>query len=467
MQSNLAPGIVVLNSKYFSRDTVTAAQVGASSFTFSVLRVLLDAHILSGIVLYSRNEDLNEAYCEIQDLWQGVLVVKVNFNFRMAQSTVASALSAAFDEISLHATKKGAALVYYQTDTLLQFHPHGYQYCVTHHGPFVSHFSEQFTPALARVAFGGDSGKVEILDQQQRSGIRRLLQDSRGTVLAHSGLQQRILEEEGLSTARFKSVRPPIGVPLPQSPNILSQQMQEFIAASEVLLYTAVARLDYFKNAELLLASGLELMKQGLPVRVLIVGDAQDDQDRRQVLLNSVPRIHRHNFLILPRLPKDHLYALFAATRRNGIFLCPSRYETLGITPLEAAASGVTTLMTETPNVEALAFMPLVCRVGQDKASIASRVELIYQDGIDKWAEMIVNHVRPRTSLEGFGKDLLQAWAEMTASRLPQKATAAQSRKDLLRQMGVPRLATSYVPGGFVELLRHSPLSPGSLRISM
>jgi hypothetical protein len=118
--------------------------------------------------------------------------------------------------------------------------------------------------------------------------------------------------------------------------------------------------------------------------------------------------------MILPRLPKDHLYALFSAACKNGVFLCPSRYETLGITPLEAAASGVTTLMTESSTVEALAYMPKCCRVPATSHGIAARVQMVYRDGVDKWAEMVKSHVRPATSLVGFRDDMLRSWSEMS-----------------------------------------------------
>ncbi|KAH8787806.1 hypothetical protein F5883DRAFT_623963 [Diaporthe sp. PMI_573] len=368
MDLQLAPGIVVLNKRYFSRDPLVAAQVGASSFTFSVLRVLLDYNILSGIVLYSRDEKL---------------------------ATV----------------KLPHPIVYYQTDTLLQYHPRGYRFCVTHHGPFASHFAQEFSPDLARLSFGGAQDKADILCEQQHLGIQRLLQDNQGTVLAHSRLQQRILESAGLNSTRFIYLHPPIGIPLCNDPTILPRSMQGFIRGADLLLFTAVARLDYFKNAELVVQSGLELLKMGVSARTLVVGDPEGDSSRRAALLESVPADKRGHFMVCPRLAKDQLYALFtAAARHNGVFLCPSRYETLGITPLEAAAAGVATLVTETPNVEALAFMPTGCSVPQDASCIAARVAAMSRDdGIPVWAERVRRHVRPATSLEGFRDDLLAA----------------------------------------------------------
>ncbi|KAJ7884286.1 hypothetical protein B0H13DRAFT_1628765 [Mycena leptocephala] len=332
----------------------------------------------------------------------------------MASSDIASALRDGFNYTTCQGNTAVSPIVYYQTDTILQYHPQGFRFCVTHHGPFVSHFIGSFSAPLARLAFGGDSGKVDILDRQQRTGIERLLQDPLGTVLAHSGLQQRILEEEGLDEMRFKRLRPPIGVPQCGDSAILDQPMRAFISSAKILLFTAVARLDYFKNVELMVQVGLELLERGIPVRILAVGDPEGDDTRRRALLDSIPTDKRPNFMILSRLPKDHLYALFAAVRKNGVFLCPSRYETLGITPLEAAVSGVTTLMTESSTVEALAYMPKCCRVPATSPGIATRVQMVYRDGVSKWAEMVKSHVRPATSLVGFRDDMLGSWSEMS-----------------------------------------------------
>lgn len=337
----------------------------------------------------------------------------------------------AFQLASSKQVKLSHPIVYYQTDTLLQYHPQGYRFCVTHHGPFAAHFAQQFSPDLARLSFGGAQDKADILCQQQQLGVQRLLQDNQGTVLAHSRLQQRILESAGLNSARFKYLHPPIGVPRCNDPAILPKAMHGFIRGANLLLFTAVARLDYFKNAELVVQSGLKLLEMGITARTLVVGDPEGDSSRRRALLESVPAEKRAVFMVAPRLAKDQLYALFAAAQHTGgVFLCPSRYETLGITPLEAAASGVATLVTETPNVEALAFMPAGCRVPQDASCIAARVQRMYRDGIPVWAERVKRHMRPVTSLEGFRDDLLAAWAEMSAARTLNTALAADTRKD-------------------------------------
>ncbi|KAJ0107085.1 hypothetical protein J7T55_006965 [Diaporthe amygdali] len=430
MDLQLAPGIVVLNKRYFCRNTLVAAQVGASSFTFAVLRVLLDCNILSAIVLYSRDEQLSTVRCEVEEDWDGVVVVALYFNFRMNKIRIATSLRDAFRLASSKRDKQPHPIVYYQTDTLLHYHPQGYHFCVTHHGPFASHFAQEFSPDLARLSFGGAQDKADILCRRQQLGIQRLLQDNQGHVLAHSRLQQRILENAGLHSTRFTYLHPPIGVPLCNDPIILPKAMQDFIYGTSLLLLTAVARLDYFKNVELLVQSGLELLEMGVTVRTLVVGDPEDDSSRRRALLESVPAEKRSLFMVYPRLAKGQLYALFAAARQNGVFICPSRYETLGITPLEAAASGVTTLVTETPNVEALTFMPAACRVPQDKSCIAAKVKAIYLEGVPVWAKTVKRHVRPATSLEGFRDDLLTAWAEMSGASILNTTRQADTQGD-------------------------------------
>ncbi|POS74243.1 hypothetical protein DHEL01_v207359 [Diaporthe helianthi] len=440
MESHLAPGVVVLNKRYFSRDPLVTAQVGATSFTFSVLTVLRQENILSGLVLYSRNERLATIRCEVEEDWNGAVVVTMYFNFRMDKLQIATGLKKAFRLASSRQVKPSHPIIYYQTDTLLHYHPEGYRFFVTHHGPFASHFAQEYSLDLARLSFGGSQDKAANLYRQQQLGIQRLLQDNQGTVLAHSRLQQHILENTGLNKNRFKYLNPPIGVPPSSDPTLLPTAMQHFIHGADLLLLTAVARLDYFKNVELTIKSGLELLKTGgTPVRVLIVGDPDSDDSRRRALLEPVPAEQRAHFMVSPRLAKDQLYALFRAVRRNGVFICTSRYETLGITPLEAAAAGVVTLITETPNVEALAFMPVGCRVPREASCIASRVRAICREGITGWAEMVKRHVRPATSLEGFRGDLLAAWEGMSGAHTRESPAETEARSDRSLQNGERR----------------------------
>jgi len=45
-------------------------------------------------------------------------------------------------------------MLYYQTDTLLGYHPDNLPLCVTHHGPFYEDFAHHFLEESASTAFG-------------------------------------------------------------------------------------------------------------------------------------------------------------------------------------------------------------------------------------------------------------------------------------------------------------------------
>jgi glycosyltransferase involved in cell wall biosynthesis len=224
--------------------------------------------------------------------------------------------------------------------------------------------------------------------------------------------------------------------------DLLHQDIRDFVSGAEIVLFTAVARLDYFKNAELLIEVGIELLNRGLPVKILVVGDPENENSRRYNLLSMVPVELQSHFLVIPRLPKNHLYALFSTLQCNGIFLCPSRYETLGITPLEAAASGVATLITDSNRVEAAAYLPGCCCIAPNAAEIAAKVQMIFLEGLPRWADMVKNHVRPSTSLAVFRYDLLKAWGDMsrTTTRRPividSKSSTSQAWRSFISVFG-------------------------------
>jgi hypothetical protein len=116
----LTSGVVVLNKKYFPRNSSSAAQVGATSFALSVLQVLYDARILCGIVLYQRDESLQDACCSMmgQSFYEDIPVITVSFNFRMPQLFVTRELNKAYLQASNEMQRSRVPIIYYQTDTL-------------------------------------------------------------------------------------------------------------------------------------------------------------------------------------------------------------------------------------------------------------------------------------------------------------------------------------------------------------
>lgn len=143
--------VMVFNAKHYPQPTSSAAKIRATSFTFSVMRVLSKAGFFRGLILYHRQEKILAPSLSLERR-DGVLLVSFNFTMTAVdvQNTIAAAVKA------LGNRPAHLCMLYYQTDTLLSYHPTWLPRCVTHHGPFYNGFTHHFSPHLAAMAFGSD-----------------------------------------------------------------------------------------------------------------------------------------------------------------------------------------------------------------------------------------------------------------------------------------------------------------------
>ncbi|MFT2019696.1 glycosyltransferase family 4 protein [Streptomyces sp. 796.1] len=426
-------GILVVNERYFPDSETEAAQVGATSFTRSVLRCLQKAGLAAGVILYKRDESCEEPQLEFVQR-SGVGCALLRFNFEMSTDAVSQAIATAAAQLCAdHGFRgqAGQAMLYYQTDALLGFHPQELACCVTHHGPFVHDFVEMFSARDTARAFG-DADKALHLFKHQELGLNRVRANGRMFVLQHSWLQREYLLGRGVDEQRIRAVRPPITAPEVPEP-LHDQRLAAFVDGAELLVFTAVARLDYFKNVELLVSGAVQARKRGVPLRILVVGDRPDDHGAREVLRARVPDEHRSEFLAVGKLPGPQLHALFQQARPNGVFVCPSRYETLGITPLEAALSGVCTLMVDSPAVEARRFFPAAHRFLPSADGLAEALGQVYADpaGVEQLGKELRETIAAEVSEENFERDTLSAWQDFSRaaqSRTPRVAVRQPAR---------------------------------------
>ena len=408
--------IIVLNAKYYPQSTSSAANVGATSFTFSVMRVLSKAGLLRGLILYHRQEKILAPSFALERR-DGVLCAILSFNFTMTAVDVQNTIAAAAK--ALGNQPADPCMLYYQTDTLLNYHPTWVPCCVTHHGPFYNDFTQHFSPRLAAVAFGSDE-KARHLQRQQELGIRYIRLNGNAFVLQHSQLQRNHLLRNGVDQSRIRKLSPPIQLMNKKSfPAFNMTSLVNFPDPDGLLIFTTVARLDFFKNIELLVDSGVELLHRGLAVNIFVAGDGDRQDDRRIALLHRVPAEFQHRFQITPKLTKTELYSFFNAARGKGIFVCPSRFETLGITPLEAALSGVTTLISDAREVEASQYFPAENRFRAKVADLADVVERLINRGISGHGDMLARRIKKVVSEDQFESDLLRAWSDFSSSLQP------------------------------------------------
>ena len=395
-----AATVVVVNQRYLSAHSGDAAEVGATSFTHQVLRAL-GGHCSLGIILYRRDDLLNIPTIQLQSLGKHKAVV-LGFNFRMPAEVVTDALGMAISRLTLGSAV--TPVVYYQSDVLVHYHPPGLLGAITHHGPFVDHFEEHFSSPAAVRAFGGAT-KLEHLRRYQRMALARLIQDQNLVAITHSAVQRSELRRQGVPTARLLQVTPPIERAVSPSPATGRRN-----STGPPVAFTAVARIDHFKNLELFVDAGVILLKQGMRIRFEVVGGREHDHAEVEALRKRVPTVYQQAFTFAPRVSKVELYELFRRRRHDGVFVCPSRYETLGITPLEAAAHGVATLIVNSPFVEASRYLPERARFEPTAGHLADRLEMIHATSPRQHGRRVRRHVRHHLGPERFAADLRHAW---------------------------------------------------------
>jgi len=366
------PVVLVLNHRYLPDSN--GFKVGATSFFIEVLSCLKEGATLGGLLLYKRDESITSPVMEETQV-DGCNAVILHFNFQMTEADLRSSILAACRRVSTVSTP----IVYYQTDTLLPYHPEVIPGCVTHHGPFVRDYAEKYSLEEAVVAFESRE-KVMHLMEAQEAGLQSLIQSESIYMLQHSVVQRKYLLQHGLSDSRIHDLVPPIRPRSADASNVPCD-IASFLSGNSLILLSVVARVDHFKHLDLLVKAGVELCRRGLDVKVFIAGGTEHDTAKRDALLELVPPSQRACFLLVPKLSQEEMFGVFGLVCQRGVFCCTSRYETLGIAPLEAALSGVCTLMPNLAFVEASRFFPEPYLYEPSNSGLADQVVQVYEEG--------------------------------------------------------------------------------------
>ncbi|EKY3920622.1 glycosyltransferase family 4 protein [Enterobacter hormaechei] len=422
-KNEIVKTIIVLNKKYMQKDKNEGFLVGATSFSLHMKNFIKRNNGYVGSLYYEREDDISEPilYKEGND---DDFSLCIKFNYSMPTDMLTEILRNAFSIFAERLEKPyDKFIVYYQTDTLLSFHPIEIPYCVTHHGPFIEDFVHHYSYKEASYAFGGND-KVNHLFKQQNKGIS-VLKNGNGFAILHSSIQKNYLSNKGISQEKCLKITPPVNLPTHTiSDDINIQTIHDFmgkITADDIILLTAVARLDYFKNIEMFLKASVKLAETNQRIKILIIGDNQDYEERREKMHNMIPLAIKDRFIIYPKLSPTKLNSVFTALKKKGIFVCTSRYETLGITPLEAALSGIYTLMPALDSVEASLYFKDEDRFYYDTTELVVKLKSIIKlENYNNTTQQ--KYIENIFSTSNFSHSVYKAWDAMS-TYLKQKTT--------------------------------------------
>lgn len=347
-----------MNYKYFPDSTDEAPKNGDTAFVMSVIRILKENNAFCGMMLYIKDENAHNPTIKYE-VRNDNSCCTITFKAKIDKSLLRDAILAGSKNLAIKIGSTLAPMLYYQDERLLASHPDELPLCITHHGPFYHDFISHF-PKDALSAFGGEEQslqKAEDLRILQEIGMEQLFSQRNAFVLKLSNIQGRHLERLGFNSGKIFPLSPPIHSMLNEGHAEAARCLdlnEHTPPAGQHFLFTAVARLSYFKAIEVLIDAAVLLLSRGLTITILIAGgdDSEVHAATRVRLLQQIPSRFRANFKIIPKLTKSKLYRLFASedVRKSGVFVCSSRYETLGITPLEAALSSITTVIQDEEN---------------------------------------------------------------------------------------------------------------------
>jgi len=115
---------------------------------------------------------------------------------------------------------------------------------------------------------------------------------------------------------------------------------------------------------------------------------------------------------VYPTTPAE-LHTFFRKIKDQGIFICTSRYETLGITPLEAILAGVPTLVPDSSRVEASCYLHDHCKYKSDPDSLLNKIVEFNQPQPEALLNFTHYALKRKIGLKAFELSLLKAIQQM------------------------------------------------------
>lgn len=428
--------VFVVNDHFMPTDRHQPYIYGVVQHVVHSADLLTAIGVETRILLYNRDESINRPTILRTTIWNTFAAVRLNFNFRMPKELLVGAFAEALESLDDPPVKntKSRPLIYFQTSALLPYLPSGYGAVITHHSPFVDDVSAVLGSEGARRAFDWDHAKAHHLTITQREGIRALRERKSIVCAETSQLQLDYLRQRQIPDDRICALSPPLE-DLPKAGDALPLEAEQALLKSLArrgegpIAFTAVSRLDYFKNIELFVQSCCLSLQQGTISGALIVGGSPGDPERSH-LRAMVPEHLQPHVIFVPKIPRRALIGnLFPRMAGRGVFVCSSRYDLTPFTPLEAARLDVCTLVPASRHVGASAFLPPKFQFFPSQIGLSDVLKrLARADDRQREFAPVASAIRNATSNDAYLRGFEMAWARLRATLTPSLYPASATR---------------------------------------
>ncbi|HTI67516.1 MAG TPA: glycosyltransferase [Caulobacteraceae bacterium] len=328
--------VIVLNRRYAPLRSRPADAAGVTSFVRSLIAAAKVANLPVAMILFDRDEagwrERGSEDCDLHDC----PAVLLPFSFTADREIIAARFDAALKRFGcgqIHIYAQSGVYAPYLPDRAAVF---------THHGPFVDEVEKALGAWEAVRAYDGGEEKITALRRSQQEGLRELKAKPAFLSLEISPIQVQSLLRADVPRSRVRFLMPtapylPEAEPLPES-------AERWLAdRSETRLFTACARIDSFKNLSEIVEACKVLESGGKQASAFIAAGGAPDADRYRDHVRGAG-LQRSSIYVSARLRPGQLNSLFTRAAAWAPFVFPSKYETLGMTPLQAKYHGCSVL---------------------------------------------------------------------------------------------------------------------------
>ncbi|MFH8838074.1 glycosyltransferase [Streptomyces sp. NPDC017868] len=374
---HLRDTVLILNHRFLPQGRHAPYLYGVVQHAVRAADIL---HLNGGrvaFVLYRRRDGLRRPRVRPLHVFGRYPAVSLEFHYGMTDAELTDAFRTA---IRAAGGEEGepSPVVYYQTSAVLPYAPPEFDSLITHHSPFVTHVAEAIGWPAAQQAFDWDHAKARHLQHVQQRGLDVVRRRERLLCAEISPLQVRRLRAEGVPAGRVTALAQPLDGAVGRAR--LPEELAGLPLSSGLLAVTAVSRLDHFKNVELFVAGCRLAIENGDLARAVVIGGFPEDAERER-LRASIPRELRERFVFTPRTGRDALVGrFFPSLAGKAVFVCSSRFDLVPYTALEAARSGLCTVVADVGSVGVQEMLPEQYRFQATPAGLADCLKRLAHD---------------------------------------------------------------------------------------